>query len=234
MCRFILTMSCIAMMLAAPISAQDFLKGLEAAQSGDFETALKEWKPLAESGHSSAQNNLGLMYYHGWGVSKDDEEAVQWWALAAEQGFPDAQHNLGLMYDDGAGVPQDYKEAVKLYTPAAEQGFVLAQYNLALLYENGRGVPQDYKEAIRLYTLAAEQDFAMAQTELGSMYYNSHGALADYIMAHMWFNIGVGNGNEIGAENREIIAEEMTSEDISKAEAVTGVCIRSKYEKCGY
>ena len=102
------------------------------------------------------------------------------------------------------------------------------------MYEDGAGVPQDYKEAIRLYTRAAEQDFAMAQTELASMYYNSHGALADYIMAHMWFNIGVGNGNEIGAENREIIAEEMTSEDISKAEAMAGVCISSNYEKCGY
>ena len=53
------------MTLAAPISAQDFQQGLEAAQSGDFETALKEWKPLAESGHSSAQNNLGLMCYNG-------------------------------------------------------------------------------------------------------------------------------------------------------------------------
>ena len=53
-------------MLAAPISAQDFQKGLEAAQSGDFATALKEWTPLAEGGDSVAQYNLGLMYYNGW------------------------------------------------------------------------------------------------------------------------------------------------------------------------
>ena len=53
-------------------------------------------------------------------------------------------------------------------------------------------------------------------------------------MAHMWYNIGAANGNEIGAENREIIAKEMTSEDISKAEAMAGVCISSNYEKCGY
>ena len=53
------------MMLAAPISAQDFQKGFEAVQGGDFATALKEWKPLAESGYSVAQHNLGLMYDHG-------------------------------------------------------------------------------------------------------------------------------------------------------------------------
>ena len=37
-------------MLAEPISAQEFQKGCEAVLSGDFETALKEWPPLAEGG----------------------------------------------------------------------------------------------------------------------------------------------------------------------------------------
>ena len=42
---------------------QDIInKGLEAAQSGDFATALKEWKPLAERGDADAQNNLGEIY----------------------------------------------------------------------------------------------------------------------------------------------------------------------------
>ena len=42
--------------------AQDFEKGLRAAQSGDFATALREWMPLAERGNTFAQNNLGVMY----------------------------------------------------------------------------------------------------------------------------------------------------------------------------
>ena len=66
------------MMLAVPISAQDFQKGFEAPQSGDFETALKEWEPIAEVGDSVAQHNLGLMYDNGWGVPNDDKEAVRW------------------------------------------------------------------------------------------------------------------------------------------------------------
>ena len=49
------------------------------------------------------------------------------------------------------------------------------------------------------------------------MYYNGHGVLYDFVLAHMWFNIAGANGNEMGAENRETIAEDMTSEDISKA-----------------
>ena len=95
------------MMLAAPISAQDFQKGLEAAQSGDFETALKEWKPLAEGGDSVAQYNLGVMYDEGEGVPHDDKETLRLYTLAAEQGYVNAQYNLALMYEHGEGVPQD-------------------------------------------------------------------------------------------------------------------------------
>ena len=40
----------------------DIQKGLTAAQSGDFATALREWTPLAKQGDASAQYNLGLMY----------------------------------------------------------------------------------------------------------------------------------------------------------------------------
>jgi hypothetical protein len=33
---------------AGSVLAQDFDKGMAAAQAGDFATALKEWRPLAE------------------------------------------------------------------------------------------------------------------------------------------------------------------------------------------
>ena len=68
-------------------TAQDFDKGLKAAQAGDFQTALQEWRPLAEQGYASAQYNLGQMYRNGQGVPQDDAEAVKWYRLAAEQGL---------------------------------------------------------------------------------------------------------------------------------------------------
>ncbi|MDA7551431.1 hypothetical protein N8760_06405 [Rhodobacteraceae bacterium] len=36
--------------IAAAVSAQDFNKGWAAYNSGDYATALKEWRPLAEQG----------------------------------------------------------------------------------------------------------------------------------------------------------------------------------------
>jgi uncharacterized protein len=128
------------------LAAQDFDKGLAAAQSGDYQTALAEWLPLAEQGNAVAQFNLGVMYDDGEGVPQNDAEAVKWYKLAAEQGDADAQYNLGVMYDDGEGVPQNDAEAVKWYKLAADQGNAKAQSNLGVMYANGEGVPQNDAE----------------------------------------------------------------------------------------
>ena len=194
----VITLILFLQIIASPIAAQDYNKGLAAAQAGDFATALKEWMPLAEDGDSAAQ------------------------------------YNLGVMYDNGDGVPQDYKEAVKWYTLAAEQGYAPAQTNLGFMYEDRQGVPQDYKEAIKWYTLAAEKDVSKAQSNLGFMYGNGRGVLKDNVIAHMWYNIGAANGDEISGENKDITAKNMTSEDISKAQAMARECMNSNYQDCGY
>tara|TARA_R110002096_G_scaffold128341_1_gene276532 strand:- start:361 stop:921 length:561 start_codon:yes stop_codon:yes gene_type:complete len=110
--------------------SQDWQKGWTAYKSGDYATALREWTPLAERGHTIAQNKLGLMYRKGQGVPQDDKTAVKWWTLAAEQGNASAQTNLGAVYANGQGVPQNYKTAAKWWTLAAEQGDTDAQSNL--------------------------------------------------------------------------------------------------------
>ena len=103
-----------------------------------------------------------------------------------------------------------------------------------MLYTAGQGVPQDFKEAAKWYTLAAEQGYAKAQSNLGYVYDYGQGVLADFVIAHMWYNIAGANGSEKGAENRELLAKNMTSADISKAQAMARVCMNSNYEKCGY
>ena len=143
------------MTFSLPVSAQDFQKGLAAAQAGDFATALQEWTPLAEAGDAQAQFNLSVMYNKGQGVLQDYKEAVKWYRLAAEQGFAAAQYNLGQMYKRGHGVPQNYKEAVKWYRLAAEQGDAMAQNNLGVMYEYGNGVLQDNVMAHMWYNIAS-------------------------------------------------------------------------------
>ena len=54
----------------------DYQKGLTAYRSGDYATALREWKTLAEWGYASAQYSLGRMYEDGTGVPKDYKTAI--------------------------------------------------------------------------------------------------------------------------------------------------------------
>ena len=112
----------IFILLAAPAYAQDSMKGFIAAERGDFETALREWRPLAEQGDVIAQYNLGILFARGDGVPQDYVEATEWFRLAAEQGHKEAQYELGIYYELGQVGPQDYPEAARWYRLAAEQG----------------------------------------------------------------------------------------------------------------
>ena len=73
----------------------DYQKGLDAANRGDFATALREWKPLAEQRNAFAQKNLSVMYAFGKGVPKDYVYAHMWGNLAAANG-----NELGGMLRD--------------------------------------------------------------------------------------------------------------------------------------
>ncbi len=140
--------------LAAPAWA-GWDESIAAYKRGDYATAFREMRPLAEQGLASPQFNLGLMYRKGQGVPQDDAEAARWYRKSAEQGHANAQYNLGVMYAKGQGVPEDYAEAVKWYRKAAEQGNASAQYNLGVTYYNGQGVPEDYVQAHMWFNLAA-------------------------------------------------------------------------------
>ncbi len=114
-------LAAVVMLVAAPAWA-DFEAGMDAYDKGDYATALKEWRPLAEQGHARARHYLALRYGEGRGVPQDDAEAVRWFRRAAEQGDAEAQHNLGFMYRKGRGVPQDYVQAYMWVNLAAGQG----------------------------------------------------------------------------------------------------------------
>ena len=98
----------ISLLITGLAVAGPFGEATKAYNSGDYETAYRLIKPLAEQGLPEAQFNLGLMYDKGQGVPQDYAEAVKWYRKAAEQGSAEAQYNLGKMYYTGQGVPKDY------------------------------------------------------------------------------------------------------------------------------
>ena len=126
-----------------------------AIEHGDYTTAMRVLRPLAEQGLAAAQFNLGLLYANGQGMPKDDAQARQWYEKAAAQGHPEAQVNLGILLVYGRGVTQDYKIAAYWLRLSANQGNDLAQRKLGLMYERGDGVQQDYVRAYMWYSLGA-------------------------------------------------------------------------------
>ncbi len=51
-------------LIIAPSAWGDYQDGRKAYNRGDYTTALKELRPLAEQGHAGSQYLLGYMYYN--------------------------------------------------------------------------------------------------------------------------------------------------------------------------
>jgi TPR repeat protein len=102
--------------------AEDFAAGVEAYQKGDYATALKEWRAIADQGGSAAMFNIGLMYYDGHGVPQDFGQAAVWFERSAEKDYAKAQRDLGEMYAVGKGVRRDYVQAFKWLNICAAKG----------------------------------------------------------------------------------------------------------------
>jgi hypothetical protein len=95
--RATLTASLILVAMAGTAVAGAFGDGNAAYKRGDYATAYRLWRPLAERGDAPAQNNVGVAFRYGQGVPQNPAEAEKWFRKAAGQGNADAQYNLGEM-----------------------------------------------------------------------------------------------------------------------------------------
>ncbi len=118
----------------------------------------------------------------------------------------------------------DYAAALKEWKPLAEQGDARAQANLGNMYSEGRGVPQDDAQAVAWYRRSADQGHAFAQFVLGVIYEEGTVVAQDYVQAHMWFSLAAAQGGfvvlglEMATVSRDLLAEEMTPEQIAEAQ----------------
>ena len=121
--RRILTSVALVVLLLNPTAAvsADFQKGMDAAQRGDYTTALREWTPLAEQGHDSVQYNLCMMYAAGRGVPQDYVYAHMWGNIAVFIGGKDK----GKVRDFVAKkmTPADISAAQKLARECVEKNY---------------------------------------------------------------------------------------------------------------
>jgi TPR repeat protein len=157
--NYILTIAllCISLVCINQAVHADFESAGDAYKEGDYETAAREFLPLAENGDHRAMYALGSMYAAGHGVPMDLKEALKWFRKAATYGRPDAQYKIGVMYDRGLGLKQDYRKALNWYGKAAKNGFGLAQYKIGQMYVAGHGVKQNFIKAYAWLKTAISQ-----------------------------------------------------------------------------
>ena len=128
----------------------EFATGVTAYKNGDFETALKEWRHLADQGYAEAQWALASMYQYGDGVRQNYAIAFKWYKLAAEQGNAIAQNSLGEMYRQGQGVSQDRIRALMWFNVYASK--------LPELEESSRNT---FEQNMSVTDLSLAQDLAL-------------------------------------------------------------------------
>ena len=193
---------------------QDYNKGYDAAKIGDYETALKEWRPLAEKKNALAQYQIGLLYQHGKGVSKNLAKAATWYRLAAEQKLGSAQSSLGKFYLSGRGVKRDFKKALYWSKRAAFQGEAAAQTRLAFILRYGKGTKRNIPKSLIWYKKAAEQGYAPAQDSLATIYATGKIVRRSYLLAFKWLKISTFFGSKKGPGYRNWVSKNRSMDDI--------------------
>lgn len=156
-----------AILLGAGLCAGSDLQAAKRAfQERDFDTAFKEFAPLAEQGNAEAQAYLGKLYLMGQGVEKDQDRAIKLFKASAAQGNSDGEFMLGSLYL----LPHDnIPEGLKLIRLSADQGNQDAQLLLGKAYaEADYGLPRDPVQGDMWLRLAAKDNLPFYKAQLAS------------------------------------------------------------------
>lgn len=162
-------------------------EGQAAFQSKDWPTALREFAPLANSGHAGATSRLGHMYFEGIGVAKNETEGLRLLMVAAEKGDAMAQDKVGMLYHQGRGLPRDVSQAVLWLGRAAAQDLPNALNNLGQMLYFGHGMPKDELKGLEFLRRAAEKGEINSIGVVAQAYWIGRGVTQDHAVAVDWF-----------------------------------------------
>ena len=168
--RAIILAGCVALLLAGPARA-DFAAGKAAFDQGDFATAEREWRPLAEAGDAEAQYRLGNVL-QAQRAAQDTEEFMDLFGATSqnepapgEPGLAEEEWSDPFAEPAAGGVPapltrtetEAQHEEAKWFRRAAVQGHPLAQFELhnVVLYQE-----RDRVEALMWLLLANRNERA--------------------------------------------------------------------------
>lgn len=133
---------------------------------------------------------------------------------AAAHGNLQAQFELG----DALWKRGEYKQALSWIERAASAGHVDAEYLLGMAFLSGRGTLQNYRAALEHFQVVARQGHLEGQYQLGLLYREGLAAQRDKEAAYLWLNIAAAQGHEEALADRDRLALNMTTDQITRAQ----------------
>lgn len=142
----------------------------DAMVAGDYATALRITRPLAERGHVGACYLVGICHAFAMGAEQDLDAAKRCFETAARGDHPRALFELGSMASEGVFGEPDDAAAVRHFARAARLGNLDAIMSFGEMTLNGIGCPEDFVEGIAWVGVAARRGHRDAQGMID--YYN--------------------------------------------------------------
>lgn len=137
-----------ALLLAPPDAGAGYVEGNNAYQEGDYATAMKELRPLAEAGDANSEHAVGVMMAYGRGVEANAAMGAVWLTRAKNHGSVWAIYDLGVLFYSGEGaLPVDATRAIMLFEESAAAGDFRGMFMLAMTYYMGEIVEANPTEA---------------------------------------------------------------------------------------
>ncbi len=167
-----------------------------------FEEALRVFKDAAGRGSPYATNEVGYLYYRGFGgVKKDYAQARPWFEKAAQLGVPVSMTNLAFMYAHGIGVEKSEEKALVWMRKAEALGDPGALVQLAWYHADGFAVPRDPDKGKVLMQRAADMEEPEAMAGLGLFAQRGLGGPQDFDAARKWFEKAAAYDSSSGMYN---------------------------------
>jgi len=143
--------------------------GARRLREGDYDTAFEYYTKAAELGDAAAHYQLGIMYYNGEGVEKDEEKRVYHYEKAAIGGHPEARYNLACVEEANGNM----EKAVKHFIIAANLGLEESMKVLWWHYSEGNITKEDLDTTLRTHQ-AALDEMKSPEREAGEIFFRNY------------------------------------------------------------
>ena len=115
--------------------------------SQDRDKGLELWHRAAELGYAASYSNIGVAYFNGAGVGRDEKKAMHYFELAAIGGDVVARYNLG----NAEGRAGNIDKALKHFMIAVGSGYNESLNMIQQMYKGGNATKDDYAKALLAY-----------------------------------------------------------------------------------